>query len=64
MGEGPADEVLMSERDEQQRTHYARVKEYYQQFEIIDYDLTQYYDRENDELTDLFYWQSVDFLQK
>jgi alpha,alpha-trehalase len=55
LGEGPASEVLMSERDEQQRTHYERVKEYYRQFEVTDYDISLYYDRENDELTDLFY---------
>ncbi|MFN6562067.1 MAG: trehalase family glycosidase [Nostoc sp. ChiSLP01] len=54
-GEGPAPEVLFSERDENGKSHYDRVKEYYQTFEIEDYDVSLYYDRENDELTRLFY---------
>ncbi|WP_341526839.1 trehalase family glycosidase [Nostoc sp. UHCC 0302] len=54
-GEGPAPEVLFSEQDEQGRSHYDRVKEYYQTHEIDDYDVSLYYDRENDELTNLFY---------
>lgn len=55
LGEGPAPEVLISERDEQGRTHYDRVLEYYRQFEVEDYDVNLYYDREQDELTNLFY---------
>jgi alpha,alpha-trehalase len=55
MGEGPASEVLMSERDAQHRDHYERVKEYYRQFEVTDYDLSLYYDRDKDELSELFY---------
>ncbi|MBW4644252.1 MAG: alpha,alpha-trehalase [Goleter apudmare HA4340-LM2] len=55
LGEGPAPEVLYSERDEQGRSHYERVKQYYQTFEIDDYDVSLFYDREKDELTDLFY---------
>jgi len=54
-GEGPAPEVLFSERDEQGKSHYDRVKEYYKTFEIDDYDVSLYYDRDNDELTHLFY---------
>ncbi|MBD6614579.1 alpha,alpha-trehalase [Komarekiella sp. 'clone 1'] len=54
-GEGPAPEVLFSEQDEQGRSHYDRVKEYYKTFEVDDYDVSLYYDRENDELTNLFY---------
>ncbi|MEH2067178.1 MAG: trehalase family glycosidase [Nostoc sp.] len=54
-GEGPAPEVLFSELDEQGRSHYDRVKEYYQTFEVEDYDVSLYYDRENDQLTRLFY---------
>jgi alpha,alpha-trehalase len=57
LGEGPAPEVLASELDEQGRDHYERVKDYYRQFEteITDYDLSLYYDRDRDELTDLFF---------
>ncbi|OUL36319.1 alpha,alpha-trehalase [Nostoc sp. T09] len=55
LGEGPAPEVLFSERDEEGKNHYERVKEYYQRFEIEDYDVSLYYDRENDELSNLFY---------
>lgn len=55
LGSGPAPEVLASERDEQGRTHYDRVKEYYRQFEVSDYDVSLFYDQEKDELTDLFY---------
>ncbi len=54
-GEGPAPEVVSDERDKQGRTHYDRVKEYYRTHEIKDYDLRQYYDKEKDELTPLFY---------
>ncbi|GBE90672.1 trehalase family glycosidase [Nostoc cycadae] len=55
LGEGAAPEVLFSELDEAGRSHYERVKEYYQQFEIDDYDVSLFYNRETDELTDLFY---------
>ena len=54
-GEGPAPEVIADERDAQGRTHYERVKEYYREHEVTDYDLSQYYNREKDELTALFY---------
>ena len=54
-GNGPAPEVIADERDEKGRTHYDRVKEYYRTHPIEDYDLSQYYDREKDALTDLFY---------
>ncbi|MEH2435060.1 MAG: trehalase family glycosidase [Nostoc sp.] len=54
-GEGPAPEVVFSERDDEGKSHYDRVKEYYQSFEIEDYDVNLYYDRENDKLTHLFY---------
>jgi len=55
LGDGPAPEVLSDERDDKGRTHYDRVKEYYRTNQIKDYDLAQYYDREKDVLTDLFY---------
>ena len=54
-GDGPAPEVISDERDEQGRTHYDRVREYYRTHEIKDYDLSRYYDKEKDELTALFY---------
>jgi len=54
-GVGPAPEVIADERDEQGRTHYERVKEYYRTHEITEYDIKQYYNRERDELTPLFY---------
>ncbi|MEO5896346.1 MAG: trehalase family glycosidase [Vicinamibacterales bacterium] len=54
-GEGPAPEVVSDERDERGRTHYDRVREYYRTQTVTDYDLTQYYDRDRDRLTPLFY---------
>ena len=54
-GDGPAPEVISDERDENGRTHYDRVKEYYRTHEVKDYDLAQYYRKERDQLTDLFY---------
>jgi alpha,alpha-trehalase len=55
LGDGPAPEVLSDERDAQGRTHYDRVKEYYRTHEVTDYDVGQYYDKEQDQLTPLFY---------
>lgn len=54
-GTGPAPEVIADERDAEGQTHYDRVREFYRTHEIEDYDLAQYYDRERDELTPLFY---------
>jgi alpha,alpha-trehalase len=55
LGEGPAPEVVASERDEEGRTHYDRVREYFRTHEVDDYDESQYYDRTNNQLTALFY---------
>lgn len=55
LGEGPAPEVLVSEKDEQGRTHYDRVRDYYRQFEVDAYDVRLYYHRSTDTLTNLFY---------
>ena len=55
LGNGPAPEVLSGERDDQGRDHYDHVKEYYRTHDVKDYDLSQYYDKEKDQLTDLFY---------
>ncbi|HEY7911794.1 MAG TPA: trehalase family glycosidase [Blastocatellia bacterium] len=54
-GEGPAPEVVSSERDESGRTHYDRVREYYRTHDVKDYDLAQFYNRQEDRLTALFY---------
>ena len=54
-GEGPAPEVLSAERDAEGRTHYDLVKKFYRTHQITAYDVTQYYDRETDTLTPLFY---------
>lgn len=55
LGAGPAPEVVSSEVDEMGRTHYDRIREYYRHFQVEDYDVDLYYDREQDILTDLFY---------
>jgi alpha,alpha-trehalase len=55
LGHGPAPEVLDSEQDDQGRTHYDRVKTYYQQFHVHDYDVSLYYNADADSLTELFY---------
>jgi alpha,alpha-trehalase len=47
--------VVSAERDAQGRTHYELVKEYFKTHQITDYDVNQYYDRETDQLTPLFY---------
>lgn len=55
LGQGPAPEVLASERDEAGRTHYDRVREYFKHIPVEDYDLSLYYDADQDCLTELFY---------
>lgn len=55
LGNGPAPEVLSGERDDQGRDHYDLVKDYYRKHDVKDYELGQYYDKEKDQLTDLFY---------
>jgi alpha,alpha-trehalase len=55
LGDGPAAEVLSGERDPQGRDHYDLVKEYYRTHDVKDYDVGQYYNKEKDQLTDLFY---------
>jgi alpha,alpha-trehalase len=55
LGEGPAPEVIVSERDASGRTHYDKIREYYRAHPVPDYDVTLYYDKKNDRLTDLFY---------
>jgi alpha,alpha-trehalase len=55
LGNGPAPEVLSGERDDQGRDHYDLVKDYYRKHDVKDYELSQYYDKEKDQFTDLFY---------
>jgi alpha,alpha-trehalase len=55
LGDGPAPEVLSGERDDKGRNHYDLVKDYYRTNEVPDYYLSQYYDKEKDQLMDLFY---------
>jgi alpha,alpha-trehalase len=54
-GEGPAPEVVASERDTAGRTHYDRVRAYYRTHEVTAYPESLYYDAEADTLTALFY---------
>lgn len=51
----PAPEVIADERDAEGRTHYDRVREFYRKNNVADYDESQYYNAEKDELTPLFY---------
>jgi alpha,alpha-trehalase len=55
LGEGPAPEVLASERDAQGETHYDLVRQYFRTHRIISYDVSQYYNRDTNQLTSLFY---------
>jgi alpha,alpha-trehalase len=55
LGRGPAEEVLTGEKDASGLNHYDRVRAYLRGHEIADYDLTRFYDRAGDRLTDLFY---------
>jgi len=55
LGDGPAPEVISAERDPQGRTHYELVRDYFRTHEITDYDVAQYYNRQTDQLTSLFY---------
>jgi len=54
-GEGPAPEVLSDEKDAHGRTHYDLVKEYFKTHQFDDYDVSQYFDKQTDQLTPLFY---------
>jgi alpha,alpha-trehalase len=54
-GDGPAAEVLSSERDAQGRTHYDLIQEYLRTHDVPDFDVSQYYDRKTNTVTPLFY---------
>jgi alpha,alpha-trehalase len=47
--------VLSAEKDDQGRTHYELVRDYYRTHSVQDYRLDQYYDKATDQLTPLFY---------
>ena len=51
LGDGPAPESVSAERDDQNRTHYDLVKEYYRTHDVKDYDVSEYYSRATDQLT-------------
>jgi alpha,alpha-trehalase len=55
LGEGPAPEVIVSERDPGGITHYDRVLDYFRKHRVEDYDVSQYYDARAHRLTALFY---------
>ena len=55
LGEGPAQEVLSSERDAQGRTHYDLIKTFFKTHQFTDYDVKQYFESGKDAMTDLFY---------
>jgi alpha,alpha-trehalase len=55
LGEGPAPEVLASEKDGGGRNEYELIKEYFRTHRITDYDAAQYYDSAKNEFTPLFY---------
>lgn len=54
-GAGPAPEVVADERDEHDKTHYDRVREYYRTHHVADYDSNDYYNHGDDQLTELFF---------
>ena len=54
-GKGPAPEVLASEIDAEGKSHYERVRAYYKEHEVRDYDESLFYDAKRDRLTSLYY---------
>lgn len=55
LGEGPAPEVVSAEIDSKGRTEYDLIKAYFREHKIADYDVSQFYDAQKDQLTPLFY---------
>jgi alpha,alpha-trehalase len=55
VGEGPAPEVVSSERDSHNLTDYDLIKRYFRTHHIADYNAGEYYDARTDQLTALFY---------
>jgi alpha,alpha-trehalase len=54
-GEGPAPEVVASERNGKGQAEYDLVRSYYRTHHISDYDASQYYDARTGQLTPLFF---------
>jgi alpha,alpha-trehalase len=54
-GDGPAPEVVASERDAHGKSEYELIRHYFRTHTVTDYDVSQYYDAANDRLTALFY---------
>jgi alpha,alpha-trehalase len=54
-GEGPAPEVVTSERDSHGRNDYELIRDYFRTHKVADYDVSQYYDAAHNQLTALFY---------
>jgi alpha,alpha-trehalase len=54
-GDGPAPEVLASERDARGRTDYELIRDYFRTHRTTDYDISQYYDATSNRLTAAFY---------
>ena len=55
LGEGPAPEVVMGERDAEGQSHYDRIRAYYREHDVTAYDESLFYDAAADTLTSLFY---------
>jgi len=55
LGEGPAPEVVMGERDAAGLSHYDRVRQYYAANDVRAYPESLYYEPSTDQLTPLFY---------
>lgn len=54
-GTGPAPEVVASEHDQRGENDYDLIRDYFRTHSISDYDVAQYYDAKNGQLTPLFY---------
>lgn len=55
LGDGPAPEVLSSEKNAEGLTHYDLIKQYFRTHQVADYEVGEYYDARRDILTTLFY---------
>jgi alpha,alpha-trehalase len=55
LGEGPAPEVVMGERDAEGESHYDRIRAYYRTNDVTAYEESLFYDAAADTLTSLFY---------
>jgi alpha,alpha-trehalase len=55
LGEGRAPEVVSSELDQEGRTDYDLIRQYFRTHRITDYDVSQFYGPVTDRLTSVFY---------